>query len=184
MDYNKVTLQGTVTELKFSHQTALENYYAATFAVERLSKTIDVLPLTISDKLIKDHHIEIGSQILVTGQLRSYNMIIENKNRLILTVFVKDIFETDTEATSNNIELVGHICKPTGSDDYLTINRSGTGSVRCLPYSDKHKAFNCHDNDETPEYAIDVAFWAYIPEKIKKFCEELWKKYEEEEDNE
>ena len=51
---------------------------------------------------------------------------------------------------------------PEKSGEYLCMNEYGGFQV--LVYSEKHKAFNCHDEyDETP-FKIDVVAWCELPE--------------------
>ena len=50
-----------------------------------------MIPITISERLFKDDEIKVGTKVRVKGQFRSYNSYENEKNRLILTVFTKDI---------------------------------------------------------------------------------------------
>lgn len=111
MNNNKVTLAGEiVSEPKFSHEIFGEGFYEMQLAVERLSEQKDILTVTVSDRLIADYDIKVGSKICVAGQFRSYNKLENDKSRLMLTVFVREILEEVPE-NSNTIELKGYICK-------------------------------------------------------------------------
>lgn len=111
MSNNKVQLSGeVVSELTYSHEILGENFYEGTLKVNRLSDSYDLIPFTISDRLISNYDISIGSKINVLGQFRSYNKIINDKNRLMLTVFVREIADYDEE-NINIIELSGFVCK-------------------------------------------------------------------------
>ena len=111
MSNNKVQISGeVVSELTYSHEIMGENFYEATLKVDRLSDSYDLIPFTISDRLITNHNIAEGSKINIIGQFRSYNKIIDNKNRLMLTVFAREIADYDEE-NINIIELSGYICK-------------------------------------------------------------------------
>ncbi|GHU50919.1 single-strand DNA-binding protein [Clostridia bacterium] len=142
---NTVTLTGNVfSEPLFSHKIYGESFYTFDIEVERLSEATDVLPVTVSDRVTSVDALREGEKIKIEGQLRSYNSYIkqEQRNRLILTVFVRDIdFLADTEeeegedhgeeksffkaaefnASSfdsgelipNEVVLNGYICKPT-----------------------------------------------------------------------
>lgn len=94
-DNNVVTLVGTITEdLQFSHKTYNESFYKTFISIERLNKDVhDVIPLTISERLIDVNSIGEGTRVKVTGQFRSYNKYNTEKQKksLILFVFVKDI---------------------------------------------------------------------------------------------
>ena len=111
MSNNKVQISGeVVSELTYSHEILGENFYEGTLKVNRLSDSYDLIPFTISDRLISTYEVSTGSKINILGQFRSYNKIINDKNRLMLTVFVREITEYD-EDNINIIELSGFICK-------------------------------------------------------------------------
>lgn len=124
MDNNHLVLVGKITsEKRFSHEIYGESFYIFDLEVPRLSETFDIIPITISERLINDDELQIGKKIIVKGQFRSYNSYENERNRLVLTVFAKDIiFENDIEAraaededinldVSNEVVLIGHICK-------------------------------------------------------------------------
>lgn len=134
-DNNAVTLVGTIAaDLEFSHKTYNEAFYKTFISIERLNKDVhDVIPITISERLIDPESIGEGTRVKVTGQFRSFNKQDKEKQRkrLILFVFVKDIVnisaiesqEDDlTEEQSallrecsrdrNEITLDGFLCKP------------------------------------------------------------------------
>lgn len=82
--------------------------------VERLSDSSDVIPVMISERLINVEEDYKGCMISVTGQFRSYNRHEEKKNRLILSVFAREvefIEQVEESAKSNQIYLDGFICK-------------------------------------------------------------------------
>ncbi len=122
-DNNHLVLMGKVTsEKRFSHEIYGESFYIFDMEVPRLSSTQDIIPVTISERLIPDEKLEIGKTILIKGQFRSYNSYENEKNKLILTVFAKDIFfedeieselskEENKEIVSNEVILTGYICK-------------------------------------------------------------------------
>ena len=124
MDNNHLVLVGKITsEKRFSHEIYGESFYIFDLEVPRLSETFDIIPVTISERLINEDEMQIGKKIIVKGQFRSYNSYENERNRLVLTVFAKDIiFEGDIEAraeqdedinleVSNEVVLIGHICK-------------------------------------------------------------------------
>ena len=113
MNNNRVFLTGKVTEeAKFSHEVFGEGFYEIKLEVPRLSQQIDILPVTISERLLSCHDASMGATISVIGQFRSYNKLEQERSRLMLTVFARDISETDDELNPNVIELEGYICKP------------------------------------------------------------------------
>lgn len=111
-DNNKVFISGEiVSEAEFSHEVYGEGFYEMTVKVNRLSGQSDLLPVTISERLIADKNIKKGSVINAFGQFRSYNKLIDGKSKLMLTVFVRDILEDLTIKNPNTITLIGYICK-------------------------------------------------------------------------
>ena len=65
---NKVYLSGkVVTKADFSHEVYGESFYEMTLAVERLSGQEDKLPITVSERLLKDKNVGVGSVITVAG---------------------------------------------------------------------------------------------------------------------
>lgn len=88
-----------------------EGFYETFITVPRLSEQLDIIPITISERLLKDERLSKDFPVTITGQLRSYNKIIDEKSRLLLTVFVRDILDYDMERNPNSIDIVGYICK-------------------------------------------------------------------------
>ncbi|OFI06123.1 single-stranded DNA-binding protein [Clostridium acetireducens DSM 10703] len=113
MQNNKIYLEGEViSELKFSHKMYGEGFYTFNIEVQRLSENRDILYVTISERLIANMNIDLGSKIVVEGQLRSYNKYVEGSNRLILTVFARNIkLCTEKSKNPNQIYLNGFLCK-------------------------------------------------------------------------
>ena len=115
IENNKVSVIGeVVSEFTFSHEVFGEGFYIADLAVSRLSDQVDVIPLMISERLLdvsKDYR---GMTMEAIGQFRSYNRHEGAKNRLVLSVFVREIhfLEEFTDYTkTNQIFLEGYICK-------------------------------------------------------------------------
>lgn len=110
---NKLFLSGTlVSEPVYSHEVYGEGFYEMFISVARLSSQKDILPITLSERLISDHKLKTGSEISIFGQFRSYNKIEDGKSRLMLTVFVRDIIKNEACKNPNIIYLSGYICKP------------------------------------------------------------------------
>ena len=110
---NKVYLQGEiVSEDTFSHEVYGEGFYEFYVRVMRLSGQADVLPVTISERLIQGGALCKGKTICALGQFRSYNKIENGKSRLMLTVFVRELLEELPGKNPNSILLSGYICKP------------------------------------------------------------------------
>lgn len=134
---NKVTVMGEIVgEFSFSHEIYGEGFYMVDILVPRLSESADQIPLMVSERLLdvkKDYR---GMKVRVSGQFRSYNRHEEKKNKLVLSVFVRDwefIDEVERSEMTNHIELDGFICKepvyrktPLGreiADILLAVNR-------------------------------------------------------------
>src|SRR5690242_18786061 len=89
---NKIYLEGKVLSgLEFSHEMYGEGFYTFKLEVQRLSESRDVLSITVSERLITGMELKVGADIIVEGQLRSYNKFMDGANRLILTVFARNI---------------------------------------------------------------------------------------------
>ena len=115
IENNQVTIMGKVaTEFSFSHEVFGEGFYMVDVEVKRLSNSEDRIPLMISERLIDVTQDYTGEYIMVHGQFRSYNRHEEQKNRLVLSVFVREIsfMEEEPDGTkTNSIWLDGYICK-------------------------------------------------------------------------
>lgn len=82
--------------------------------VRRLSNSNDRIPLMVSERLIDVTQDYRGAFIMVSGQFRSYNRHEEQKNRLVLSVFAREVEFIEEEpdgAKTNYILLEGYICK-------------------------------------------------------------------------
>ena len=137
LENNQVSIVGEIiSDFQYSHEVYGEGFYMVEVAVSRLSNFSDYIPLMISERLIDTSQSYIGQKVYVTGQFRSYNRHEELKNRLVLSVFVREIefIEEETEEMkSNQILLDGYICKdpiyrktPLGreiADILLAVNR-------------------------------------------------------------
>ena len=103
-----------VSDFAFSHEIFGEGFYMVDVRVERLSDSIDIIPLMVSERLLDVNGDYKGMYIMVNGQFRSYNRHEERKNKLVLSVFAREIEFVDEigESTkSNQIYLDGYICK-------------------------------------------------------------------------
>lgn len=110
---NKVYLQGVVsTTPELNHTVKDEEFYGFNLTVPRLSGQNDVIPIIISKRLIDFYNINKGDYLALKGQFRSFNKVENDKRKLILSVFVKEVCEWDEGANPNVIELNGFVCKP------------------------------------------------------------------------
>jgi single-stranded DNA-binding protein len=112
MNNNKVHLKGVVeTEATFSHKVYGEGFYELELSVPRLSDHKDIIPITVSERLLADDNFKKGTQVAIKGQFRSYNKVMGEKSKLMLTVFVRELAELEEDKNPNIIELSGYICK-------------------------------------------------------------------------
>lgn len=155
-DNNHLVLVGKITdEKKFSHEIYGEKFYTFDLSVPRLSGNADVIPITISERLFRDDELVVDKKVKITGQFRSYNSYENEKNKLILTVFAKDIeflpnqeeeVVASKDLISNEVVLIGYICKapiyrqtPFGreiADILLAVNRAYNKSdyIPCITW--------------------------------------------------
>ena len=116
IENNQVEIMGKIaSQFTFSHQVFGEGFYMVDVLVKRLSDSEDRIPVMISERLLDVTQDCEGEYIHVTGQFRSYNRHEEKKNRLVLSVFAREVeFVEDDDETmkTNSIFLDGYICKP------------------------------------------------------------------------
>ncbi len=115
IENNQVVIMGEiVSDFTFSHEIYGEGFYMVDVRVERLSDSIDIIPLMVSERLLDVNGDYKGMYIVVNGQFRSYNRHEERKNKLVLSVFAREIDFVDEigeNTKSNQIYLDGYICK-------------------------------------------------------------------------
>lgn len=137
IENNQVQIMGEIiSEFSFSHEVYGEGFYMMDISVKRLSDSYDIIPVMISERLIDVTQNYKGEMIQIFGQFRSYNRHEEKKNRLVLSIFAREISfveEENDKIKSNQIFLDGYICKnpvyrrtPLGreiADMLLAVNR-------------------------------------------------------------
>lgn len=115
IENNQVIIMGEiVSDFTFSHEIFGEGFYMADLKVERLSESSDIIPLMVSERLVDVTADCKGYFVVVSGQFRSYNRHEEKKNRLVLSVFARELEFVDEimeNAKTNQIYLDGYICK-------------------------------------------------------------------------
>ncbi|MCI8362578.1 MAG: single-stranded DNA-binding protein [Clostridia bacterium] len=153
---NQLVLVGKVTsDKRFSHEIYGEKFYIFDLSVPRLSGNADIIPITISERLLIEENLDVGKNVIIEGQFRSYNSYENERNRLVLTVFAKEIkfaneedeeFKPSKENVSNEVTLTGYICKkpiyrktPFGreiADLLLAVNRAYNKSdyIPCIAW--------------------------------------------------
>jgi primosomal replication protein N len=158
---NKVFVSGIIdSEIVFDHEIYKESFFKFNIKIKRLSDVFDILPVTISERLIAQNNLKIDQKINIIGQIRSYNNFDKeiNKTRLILTIFAQDIILLDKaldlnlkDNNPNQVNLTGFLCKPVIfrktpfgreiSDLLLAINRSFNKSdyIPCIAWGKNAK---------------------------------------------
>ena len=115
-DNNQVNIAGEIVGgFIFSHDVFGEGFYMVDISVNRLSETYDIIPVMVSERLVDVRQDYRGYFVEVSGQFRSYNRHENNKNRLVLSVFAREveIREEEVEGQKPNfIFLDGYVCKP------------------------------------------------------------------------
>ncbi len=159
LENNYITLVGKVTgDKRLSHEIYGEKFYIFDLSIPRLSGNADIIPITVSERLISDDMLQNDKKLLIKGQFRSYNSFQNQKNKLILTVFAKDIIEVveneneeeneivKKDIITNEVVLIGYICKtpiyrqtPFGreiADVLLAVNRAYNKSdyIPCIAW--------------------------------------------------
>ncbi len=108
---NKIEISGIVSsESRFSHKIYGEGFYNFDISVERLSGSADIIPVTISERLFNKDELTVGKEIKIDGQIRSYNSSSESRNRLVISVFAREIYYGEGN-NENAVQLNGFICR-------------------------------------------------------------------------
>lgn len=137
-DNNQVSIVGEIASgFEYSHEVYGEGFYMTEVSVRRLSDFVDYIPVMVSERIIDVEGDYIGQSVYISGQFRSFNRHEAQKNRLVLSVFAREIelLEPDyEEEAGNQIFLDGYICKeaiyrktPLGreiADLLVAVNRS------------------------------------------------------------
>lgn len=187
IDTNNVKIIGKVLgEKEFSHEMYGEKFYTINVEVSRLSSESDVLPATVSERLLVDYELKEDYYIVLEGQLRSYNRYINGRNRLILTIFTRNLYIPQSEEelnellrTPNEIYLDGYVCKepiyrktPFGreiTDLLLAVNRPYNKSDYIPSIAWGRNARFC----ETLEVGDHIKLWGRIQSRdYQKKCED------------
>jgi len=109
---NYLRLNGILTESPvYGHEVFGEKFYYATLSVPRLSGAEDLLPVTLSERLMEGHCLEIGAPLSIEGQLRSYNKVIDGAGRLLITGFAQRLLDPESDENPNQVQLTGALCK-------------------------------------------------------------------------
>ena len=180
---NQVSIIGEiVSDFQYSHEVYGEGFYMMEVSVRRLSEFVDYIPVMVSERIIDVEADYIGQLVYISGQFRSFNRHEERKNRLVLSVFAREleILEPDCdEDAGNQIFLDGYICKeaiyrktPLGreiADLLVAVNRSYGKSdyIPCICWG-RNARFAAGF-----EVGTHVQIWGRIPSRdyVKKLSE-------------
>ena len=111
---NQAVVAGEIiSDFEFSHEVFGEGFYFVKLKVSRLSHSSDIIPLLVSERLIDVSQSHIGQFLEARGQFRSYNKHENNRNHLVLSLFVRELELIDSveNRKPNMIFLDGYICK-------------------------------------------------------------------------
>ena len=108
---NRIELRGSLAELpQFSHENHDKRFYRFTLEVERLSGTVDLLPVIVPEPVLCAMDLSGGSMLEITGQIRSFNSRAATGRRLIISVYAETLAACEGEP-ENNVALSGIVCK-------------------------------------------------------------------------
>lgn len=112
---NEARVTGIIaSELELSHEIYAEKFFMFTLQIPRLSGTDDSVHIMVSERLLEPTKFRVGDRVDIEGQFRSYNSYDKpGENKLVLTIFAKDIsLNTDEKNHNpNTLYLNGYICK-------------------------------------------------------------------------
>ena len=189
IENNRVSILGEiVSEFRFSHEVFGEGFYIVDVAVSRLSDMYDTIPLMVSERLVDVTQNLKGKLVEASGQFRSYNRHEGTKNKLVLSIFVREwqIVEENLEAgKTNQIFLDGFICKapvyrktPLGreiSDLLIAVNRPYGKSdyIPCIAWGRNARFAS------TFEVGGIIQIWGRVQSRdyVKKLSEEETEKH-------
>ena len=183
---NRVEIWGTISgDAEFSHEIYGEKFFIFTMDIPRLSGIYDSIKIMVSERLTSDVPLLSGDRVKIIGQFRSYNSSENGANRLILTVFARDILKDGfDEENPNSIYLNGYICKqpvyrttPFGreiTDMLLAVNimfKESFLKETCADYAGLKKLLKEYYNFDFTQDFLCVEF---KDDKAKKRIEELF----------
>ena len=113
MDYtaNRIMLRGTLAQLPaFSHENHDKRFYRFSLQVQRLSGTVDILPVIAEESVLQQMDLSGGQMLRITGQIRSHNQRENGIRRLLIFVFAGEVAAEEGEPI-NHVILSGPLCR-------------------------------------------------------------------------
>ena len=108
---NHIILRGSLVCLpQFSHENHGRRFFRLSLEVPRLSGTVATLPVLAQEDDSNAMELSDGAMLTVTGQVRSHNVRIAGKRRLLIFVFAALILCEDGEPL-NEVTISGLICR-------------------------------------------------------------------------
>lgn len=104
---NAATVAGIVTTVPHKYDCCGEAFYAFDLSVKRDSGVEDLIPVNAPAIIVGN--VQIGDGLALAGQIRTYNKVVNEKNKLIVVFFA--LMLEEYTGYKNEIELTGHFCK-------------------------------------------------------------------------
>ena len=95
----------------FSHSSRGTDFFLLPLEVQRLSGSVDRLPLLLRRELLEASELSDEGKLCVTGELRSFNKRRSEGAKLILSVYAREL-RFCGEEDGNLVQLRGALCKP------------------------------------------------------------------------
>lgn len=108
---NQILLRGSLGELpRLSHENHGIRFFAFPLEVERLSGTVDTLPVLVSEQVLCAMDLSGGALLEVKGQIRTYNSRCADRRHLVISVYAENLLSCEGEP-DNQADLTGTVCK-------------------------------------------------------------------------
>lgn len=108
---NQIELCGRLGTLpEYSHENHGRTFYRFALEVERLSGTIDTLPVLADEQILNEVDLSGGEMLRVEGQIRSFNSRSLTGRKLMISVLAQSVVCCDAEP-ENLATLQGTICR-------------------------------------------------------------------------
>lgn len=107
---DNMTLIGTVMKpFKLSHESYGERFYETVVGSRRKSGTVDELPVIVKEINVDESL--VGKRVEIKGSVRTKNVLMDGKAKLVICVFADEIKETLLPEDENDVQIEGFIAK-------------------------------------------------------------------------